>query len=67
MKLLLTAAPLAVLCSSFVLITWPGFEAELQQVKELLGLEGEQEPPRHQQSRPTPSGRKKPEVKIFQE
>ena len=57
MKLLLTVTSLVVLSSSFVLITWPEFHSELQQVKDLLGLEGDQETtskPRHR-SRPRPS------------
>ena len=60
MKILLTVTSLTALCSSFVLISWPEFDSELQQFKDLLGLENDQETnskPRPQ-SRPRPSGKK---------
>ena len=60
MKILLTVTSLTALCSCFVLISWPEFDSELEQFKELLGLENDQETnskPRPQ-SRPRPSGKK---------
>ena len=55
MKLLLTAASLVLLSSSFVLISWPGFDSELQQLKELLGLEVDQETPSKPRHRARPN------------
>ena len=64
-QILLSVASLVSLSSSFVLISWPEFDSELQQVKELVGLDGDQETtskPR-QENRARPSQEKEKEFK----